>query len=208
MVHRQKILLVIVTAASLAALTSVVTILDTGPEYTLINDDDFVLGNSASWSEVTFDGQAETIVITLDYQAEELFEVWLVPTDEPDDMGPFFLGPPPWIRHAVVGDGEVEWTIERSEFEEAGLVLIEENMFWGNEGLISSSETIQFRSEMTVESQLSPFQRLPFWLALFGWIVVTILSIVYARSPKEKVLDIIELDREGRPLKGPYGRDE
>ena len=81
-------------------------------------------------------------------------------------------------------------------------------MFWGDEGMTSSNEMIRFRSEMTVESHISPFQRLPFWLALFGWIVVAVLSIVYFRIPEEEVLDVIVLDHDERSSFEPYGRDE
>jgi hypothetical protein len=205
---KEKFLIFIMIIAGFAVIMSIGTVLDTGPSYTVIDNDDRVWANSCSWFHIDIDERARSVNIQLEYHAEDEFEIWLIPTEGADDLGPFFMGPPENIRHAVVGNNEVEWTVDRDEFGDMGLTLVEENMFWGAIGAEGSQNTIRFRSERTVTSNLSLLERVPFWIALVAWLILAVLFLYYSRMPKEKVLDTIVLDPHGLGSEIPYGKME
>lgn len=200
MVVRSQVLPVVVILVMITGLAFFITYLECNRSMTLVINEGRVLANSVGWYEIPVEEEAEWMDIRLDYRADEEFDVWLCLSSDIGDMSPFILGPPRHIRHGVAGSEPVEWSVDMDEVGNAGLTIVEDNMFWGARGTMTGSDTIYYTGEREYSSRIDPMNTTAYWVAISLLVATGLVVAYFLYLPREReVVDVWTPDPQHQP---------
>ncbi len=192
-VFRQHLLALAVILSVLALLFTFISFLSTQratTTYWNVNRESMRSGEM-SWSDLDYVQGADLVDITVSFDTDGEFDVWLVDDAKWDGPGyPYDVGT--WLRHGIAGAGDLEWTVSAPEFE-GNLVLVEENMAFGDRGSLFNGTTVNYDWRITTRSMIDPMVSPFTWMAII-LIVAAAAMLAWSRFlPAEEVRDFNEL---------------
>lgn len=190
---RNRMLAITVVVCVMALLVTLISFLMTQmTTNTYSNVDPESLGPMSSTSQnLLYEDGAELVEITLTYDTDDEFDVWLVDDAAPGDR-PSPFGIDSWVRHGVAGTGDIEWTVSADEYD-GTLRIFEENSYIGERGSLFGGSTVTYDRTVRTRSVFNPMESYSTWVVL-GFVVLAVILLAWAMVlPREVVRDFSEL---------------
>ncbi len=138
--------------------------------------------------EISYHEAASRLDIRIEVDSTEQLEYFLVVDidyrDHPVEYLLTMEGPDS-IRSGIAGDGEVvEWTVDREEFGDGTLYLVEDYSDVGDVPIPPMNTT--YGTHLSVKEHIDPQSNPAFWVFVTMLIVSTILLIVWVRDSRRQ----------------------